>query len=212
LLSGFGLGASATALDGSAAALSGAAAELAAAATGGAVKDVAKTAIGTGAPAAAASIWAARGLMAVPYVAAGAVAAGALWDMHQNVVDNGFEGMSLNDRAKAMRGGLSIRGVYRRAFGYDEMNSPEVTPTMTYGTGVGGGGAAPAQVTGTVTGEGKMDITVNAGSSLIEIARQAQATIQLAGRINSNGPGSLGLSSPDAAAPAPSTGGATGSW
>ena len=54
-----------------------------------------------------------------------------------------------------------------------------------------------------VTGEGKLVLEVNAGSSLIDVVRRAEAAIKLAGQVNSNGPGSTGTSSPDAAAPAP---------
>jgi hypothetical protein len=57
------------------------------------------------------------------------------------------------------------------------------------------------EVSGTVTGEEKLDVTVNASSTLIDIAKRAEAAIRLAGQINSNGPGSVGRSSPDAAAP-----------
>ncbi|QOZ09544.1 hypothetical protein [Bradyrhizobium sp. CCBAU 51765] len=76
--------------------------------------------------------------------------------------------------------------------------APGVTDTMTYGTGAG---QVTAQVTGEVHGTGKFDINVNAGSSLIEVVRRAEAVIALAGHISSNGPGSTGKSSPDAAAP-----------
>ncbi|WP_035715007.1 hypothetical protein [Bradyrhizobium genomosp. I (2014)] len=76
--------------------------------------------------------------------------------------------------------------------------APGVTDTMTYGTGAN---QVTAQVTGEVHGTGKFDINVNAGSSLIEVVRRAEAVIALAGQISSNGPGSTGKSSPDAAAP-----------
>jgi hypothetical protein len=59
------------------------------------------------------------------------------------------------------------------------------------------------EISGTVTGEGKLDVTFNAGSTLIDVVKRAEAAIALAGKINSNGPGSLGRSSPDAAAPPP---------
>ena len=78
---------------------------------------------------------------------------------------------------------------------------PEVSPTMTYGTGVAGDKPMTTQVSGTVTGEGKFDLTVNAGSSLIDVVKRAEAAMQLSGTINSSGPGSLGHSSPDANAP-----------
>jgi hypothetical protein len=169
------------------------------AAGGGTVKDAAK-----GLPAAAATGGASilgRIVTAVPYVAAGAVTAAALWDMHQNIVDNGMMGMPLNDRLKKTGGFPTINGAYRRAFLQDRLGStPEVSPTMTYGTGVGGDKSV--SVSGTVTGEGKIVLDINAGSSLIDVAKRAEAAIKLSGSINSNGAGSLGHSSPDAAAPA----------
>ena len=211
IFSGFGLGASATALDGSAAALSAAAAELSGAAgVGAAAKTAGATAAGGGL---ASSIWK-YGVAGAPYVAGAAIIGAGLWGLHQNVVDNHFEGMSLNNRLKATGGFPTIRGAYRRAFLQDEFgSSPEVTPTMTYGTGVGGDKSVT--VSGTMTGEGKLEVQFNAGSSLIDIANRAEAAIKLAGTVNSSGPGSLGQSSPDANAPAPvnqSPAGATGAW
>jgi hypothetical protein len=50
---------------------------------------------------------------------------------------------------------------------------------------------------------GTADVTFTASSELISIVNQAKQVIQLAGQLNSNGPGSTGRSSPDAAAPAP---------
>ena len=48
---------------------------------------------------------------------------------------------------------------------------------------------------------------------MINVVKRAEAAINLAGRIQSNGPGSLGHSSPDAAAPAPKAStGASGAW
>jgi hypothetical protein len=192
LYTGFGLSTSAAALDGSAAALSAAAAELGAAAAGGTAKDLAKTAAGAG------GIWAGAAAAAPWLVAGGGLLAGG-YMLHQNVVDNNFQDMSLNDRLKATGGFPTIRGAYRRAMMGDALSSPELSPTTTYGTGVGGDKSV--SVSGTVTGEGKVAVEVNAGSSLIDVVKRAEAAIQLAGSINSSGPGSLGRSSPDAAAP-----------
>ena len=50
-------------------------------------------------------------------------------------------------------------------------------------------------------GEGKLAIDINAGSSLIDVVRRAEAVIKMSGQINANGVGSTGKSSPDAAAP-----------
>jgi hypothetical protein len=204
LFSGFGLGASATALDGSAAALSAAAAELSGAAATGAAKNIASTAAGAGGL--GSTLWAA-GATAAPWVAGAAGLGLGLYALHKNVEDNGFDGMTLGDRLRAQGGNPSPRAAYRRAFLQDELGpEPEVTPTMTYGTGVGGDKTVTAEVSGNVTGEAKLGIDVNAGSSLIDVVKRAEAAIQLAGTINSAGPGSLGHSSPDANAPSPSAG------
>ncbi|WP_128931880.1 hypothetical protein [Bradyrhizobium zhanjiangense] len=99
-----------------------------------------------------------------------------------------------------------MRDVYRRAFGYgDNALAPELSPTMTYGTGIAGdkAGSQHVDVSGQVTGDGKLAVEVNAGSSLLDVVRRAEAAIRLAGTINSSGPGSLGHSSPDASAPSP---------
>src|SRR4051794_4349335 len=111
-----------------------------------------------------------------------------------------------------------MRDLYRREWGYgDNSIAPEISPTMTYGTGVGGDKAAETHVTGTVDGVAKVELTINAGSSRLDVVKQAQAAVRLSGTINSSGPGSTGLSSPDATAPAPrpptgTSGGASGSW
>lgn len=215
LMNGFGLGTSAVALDGSAAALSAAAAELSAAAgVGAAAKGAATTAAAGGLGSA---IWTA-GAAAAPWAAGAAGIAGGLYAMHKSVTDAGYDGLTSGERLRLQRGG-SMRDVYRRAFGYgDNTLAPELSDTMTYGTGVGGDkGPQHVDVSGQVTGDGKMQVEVNAGSSLLDVVRRAEAAIQLSGTINSSGPGSLGHSSPDAAAPSPrpSTGtspGAGGSY
>jgi hypothetical protein len=126
----------------------------------------------------------------------------------------GYDGLNINSPMLTKARGGSIRDAYRRAFNDDRarmgiplmgggLDSPELSPTMTYGTGVGGDKSI--SVSGTVTGEGKMEVTVNAGSSLLDVVKQAEAAIKLSGNVNSNGAGSLGHSSPDAAAPAPAS-------
>ncbi|RJF69598.1 phage tail tape measure protein [Rhodopseudomonas palustris] len=63
-----------------------------------------------------------------------------------------------------------------------------------------------AELTGSaeVSGEAKLKIVVEAGSSLLRVVEQAQNTaVKLQGQLNTNGPGSTGKSSPDAAAPSP---------
>lgn len=200
ILGGFGLSSSALALDGSAAALTAAAAELSAATGVGAV---AKTAATTAATAGAGSaIWAA-GAAAAPWVAGAAGVAGGLYAMHKSVEDAGYDGLTSGQRLTLQRRG-SMRDLYRREWGYgDNSIAPEMSPTMTYGTGVGGDKGQHVDVSGQVDGAAKLDLTVNAGSSLLDVVRRAEAAIKLSGTINSSGPGSLGHSSPDASAPSP---------
>ncbi|WJR74921.1 hypothetical protein [Bradyrhizobium sp. NP1] len=196
LLTGFGLPSASVQLSGSAAALSAAAAELSAAAGVGAAAKGATVATAAG----GAGIWAA-GAAALPWVAAGAGVAGGLYAMHKQVEDAGYDGLTSGERLRRQRG--SMRDVYRRAFGYDELSGPELSPTMTYGTGVGGDKQVTAQLTGSADVHGEAKITVEASSTLLQIARDAQNAIRLVGTLNANGPGSLGHSSPDAIAPAP---------
>ncbi|OKO76359.1 hypothetical protein, partial [Bradyrhizobium sp. NAS96.2] len=150
------------------------------------------------------ALWGA-GVAALPWVAAGTATAGGLWAMHQSVQDAGYEGLTSGERLRRQRGG-SMRDMYRRAWGYPMISEvPEVSPTMTYGTGVGGGtgGKVDVGVQGEVHGEVENKLIVEAGSSLLEVVKQAQAAITIAGSLNTNGVGSLGQSSPDAAAPPP---------
>ena len=63
------------------------------------------------------------------------------------------------------------------------------------------GGSSSGTLSGQVTGQGEMTVKVEAGSSLLEAAEQAKAAFKMSGNIHSNGPGSLGQSSPDANAP-----------
>lgn len=63
----------------------------------------------------------------------------------------------------------------------------------------GGSSSGTLGVTGQVSGEAKL--TVNAGSALLDVVQRAENAIKLSGNIHSNGPGSLGQSSPDANAP-----------
>ena len=117
--------------------------------------------------------------------------------MHEAQKDAGYTGMTSGQRMRLQRGG-SMADTYRRAWGY---SSPMMTDTMTYGTGAPGDKSVA--VTGNVTGQGKLAIEINAGSSLLDVVKRAEAAISLAGTIGSNGPGSTGRSSPDAAAPSP---------
>jgi hypothetical protein len=83
---------------------------------------------------------------------------------------------------------------------------------MTYGTGVSGDKSLSVSVSGSVQGQGEVTVKVEAGSTLVQVVEQAKATLRLAGTLNSNGPRSLGHSSPDAVAPLPQTGGSSGAW
>jgi hypothetical protein len=53
-----------------------------------------------------------------------------------------------------------------------------------------------------VHGEAQVKVIVEAGSSLLEVKRMAETAMKIAGSLSSNGVGSTGKSSPDAAAPA----------
>jgi hypothetical protein len=150
----------------------------------------------------ASTFWTA-GAAAAPWIAVGAGIAGGLYAMHKSVEDAGYDGLTSGQRLTLQRRG-SMRDLYRREWGYgDNSIAPEISPTMTYGTGVGGDKGGHVDVSGQVSGEAKMALEVNAGSSLLDVVRRAEAAIQLAGTINSSGPGSLGHSSPDASAPSP---------
>jgi len=70
------------------------------------------------------------------------------------------------------------------------------------GWGGGGGQPASAQVTGTVQGEVTVTQRVEPSPYLVSIIEDAKRAAKVVGQLNSNGPGSLGHSSPDAAAPA----------
>jgi hypothetical protein len=91
--------------------------------------------------------------------------------------------------------------------------SPELSPSMTYGTGLGrDAGPVTATLVGSaeVSGEAEVKVVVEAGSSLLQVVEQARRiNMDLRGSVNANGPGSAGKSSPDASAPAT---GASGAW
>ena len=207
LASGFGLTASAAALD-------GAAVQLISAATimkGGPVSEAIKNTAATGTAAAGGGLWAA-GAAALPWLAAGGSVAASLGVMRLATQDAGYDGMKSGERMTKQRGG-SMRDTYRKTWGYDGVSGPEVSQTMTYGTGAGGnGGPLTATLTGSadVKGEAQVTVKVEAGSSLLQVVEQAKSALKLAGTLNANGPGSVGKSSPDARSN-PSVG-ASGLW
>jgi len=204
LMNGFGLGASATALDGSAAALSAAAAELSAASGGKLAGDLLGKGAGFGAGALAGGV--------VPAAAAASLLlpAWAGWEAYQTnkqlpagTMPSGIAGGD-GDMAWAAQWAEAKNS--RPIF-----PSPGITQSMLYGTGHDA--EIQAQLSGSAEVHGEAKLTVEASSTLIQIAKQAQDAIRLIGTLHANGPGSLGHSSPDAAAPPPaSTGGATGDW
>lgn len=59
--------------------------------------------------------------------------------------------------------------------GSEDIEAPKVSPTTTYDTGVGGehSSSLNVNVAGTVANQAGIKLTVEAGSSLIQIARQA---------------------------------------
>ncbi|MGY4472848.1 hypothetical protein [Bradyrhizobium sp. USDA 3364] len=219
LTTGFGLPASAVALDTSAGALSAAAAELSAAALGGKVANAAAVpaAVATGAgvgTGARASIWAAGArAIPLPLLVPSAAAAGAWWLTGGDQGRGTWWAPSDPETAKRRRRhGETIRQAYRDRFleddrrwgiGGDSYAAPELTPTMTYGTGVGNDrGQVTATLTGSAEVHGEAKLIVEAGSELLSIVQEAKQAIKLAGQLNTSGPGSTGKSSPDAAAPA----------
>jgi hypothetical protein len=197
---------SAALLDASAAALTAAAAKLAGGAT------LAQVAGGGAAGAAAkgggvlSKAWPAVA-GALPFLGVAGLGAGAYFAAEAANDYSGITRESTRERQRKQRAKYNWWGKYSPDGA--GMAAPEVSPTMTYGTGVGGDKQVSVTVTGEVSGEGKVVLEINAGSSLLDVVKRAEAAIKLAGQVNSNGPGSTGKSYPDAAAPArPSTGAA----
>jgi hypothetical protein len=221
LMGGFGLSASAIALDGAAAALTGAAAALGgpAAVAKGVAPAAATGGIGS-------ALWA-GGAAALPWAGGAAAIGGSMLALRASVDSAGYDGMTSGERMTQQRKG-SIGQMFRRDWNQDrrrlgipltggfDSSMPMVGQSWTYGTGVGGGGGGQltANVTGNVEGEAQVTVKVEAGSSLLQVVEQAKSAMKLAGSLNTNGAGSTGKSSPDAAAPARPSGntGASGSW
>jgi len=222
LWNGFGLSASAVALDGAAAALTGAAVTL----KGGGVATAASTAAGgaaAGGAAGGAAGWGARlaamGGAAVPFLTnpitmAGGVAVGGLAGARLiSYLDP--EGASQEATLRA-RNAARRRGGMTEAFNSDRarLGLPSLGAAPAWPAMIGGGHIpTPAQLTGSaeVHGEASIKVEVQASSSLLQIVEtMRQVPIGLSGMYNANGPGSVGKSSPDAAAPQNSWGGAVG--
>lgn len=85
------------------------------------------------------------------------------------------------------------------------LRAPEVTPSMTFGTGVGGAtrGNDLITVQGTVDGTATISLKLDPSKYLVNIIEKAEAVVQMSGALHNkaNGPGSVGRSSPDTAAP-----------
>jgi prophage tail gpP-like protein len=103
-------------------------------------------------------------------------------------------------RMRRQRGGRSLREYLRHEWGYDQSSAPEVSPTMTWAPVSVETKQVVAQLQGSAEVAGEAKIVVEAGSSLLDVVRQAQEAIRLSGKLNVNGPGSPGLSAPDTAA------------
>lgn len=216
LTTGGGLTASAVALDSSAAALTAAAVKLG----GGSIAGTAASA--AGGSAAAAGIWGkiGRPLLMGGSAVAGAAALGFLgYEAYQNfptltpegekkrIDQQGREEYARRQRARGM---FFSSEIGNRNLDQRLMGSPELTRTMTYGTGVGGQLNATLTGSAEVHGQAEVKVTVEAGSTLLQVVEQSKRlNMDLRGSVNANGPGSAGKSSPDAAAPAT---GASGAW
>jgi hypothetical protein len=175
VLGGFGLKSSAAALDGSAAALTAAAEALGGAGVAG---KVAKAAEGA-APAAAASVFT-RGAMAIPYVGAAAGLGYGLYQLHEAAEEN--HGTTVHER----RG--SRTDIYRRAFN-EERAALGLPPIADPNRPV----QAELHGEAEVKGEAKVTIEIPGFGT-------RDVRVPLKGTVNANGPGSLGVSSPDAGA------------
>jgi hypothetical protein len=209
LMTGFGLPAASVELPTSAAALTAAAAEL----SGAAVVQKGGTAAAAAAGGFGSKIWGA-GAAALPFLGAAGLGAGAYY-----LAESANERQGLTKEAHRARvNRLASKNNWFNWWGNDaDAGGPTVTDTMTYGTGVGGDRSLTATLTGSadVKGEVTGRFEVVPGSALMSLVESVQQMkIGLSGTLNANGPGSLGHSSPDAAAPAPkpSTGGASGAW
>lgn len=175
VLGGFGLKSSAAALDGSAAALTAAAEALGGAGVAGKAARAAEGA----APAAAASVFA-RGAAAIPYVGAAVGLGVGLYQLHEEAVEN--HGTTVHER----RG--SRTDIYRKAFNEERaaLGLPLIADPNK---------PVQAELHGQAEVKGEAKVTIE-----IPGVGSRDVRIPLKGTVNANGPGSLGVSSPDAAA------------
>lgn len=208
LMGGFGLSASAIALDASAAALTAAAGALGAPGVAGKAATAAVAAGGAGT--AGGALWGA-GAAALPWLSGAAAVGGGVFALRKSVEDAGYVGLTSGERMRRQRGG-SMRDTYRKAWGYPT-GMPTLSDTAADGAGVGGDKSVSANVTGDVKGQVEGKFVVEAGSGLLAVVESVkQMQIEVRGALRNsggNGPGSTGRSSPDAGAPSV---GASGSW
>jgi hypothetical protein len=113
------------------------------------------------------------------------------------------------------RRGTALSGMSARAGG-PFIPLPMADPRKTFGEMPPvqslEGATVQATLTGSADVHGELKVEVTAGSALLAIVQKAESLVaKLTGSLNANGPGSLGHSSPDAAAPKPDTG-ASGNW
>jgi hypothetical protein len=175
---GFGLPASAVALDGSAAALTAAAGALSAAA--GSNHAAASAAAGTG---------------------AAATAGGAGITMGATLLRGGPVGaaiLGLDFMKRDSESGNGWRSWLRGKFGISDDHEP--APWQPGGAWSGSNGQpVQAELHGQADVKGELTVKVEPSSELLRIVDQAKKA-SLSGTVRANGPGSLGVSSLDAAA------------
>ncbi|WP_438278075.1 phage tail tape measure protein [Nitrobacter sp.] len=183
LAGGFGLSASAVALDGAAAALTAAAGVMGGKGIAG---DLAGK-VGAGKTAAAAAggsvfskAWGA-GALALPYLGPAAVGAGAYFGAEYLNDASGITRESTRERHRRQAAKYNWYGKY-----IGDHDASLLGPEK---------GTTP--VSGDVHGQAEVTVKLDGGSFIQSVAR---AVMKLTGTISSNGPGSAGLSSPDAGA------------
>jgi hypothetical protein len=186
LAGGFGLSSSAVALDASAAALTAAAGAL----SGGKVAGSVASAAGA---AASGGIWG-KAAMGAAVLGVAGVGVGAYYAAEGANDASGITRESTRARHRRQAAKYNWYGKYIGDQSGGAFGSPEMSSTMTYGTGVAGDRAVT--VSGEVHGQAEVTVKLDAGF----VQATARAVMKLIGGVGSNGPGSAGHSSPDATA------------
>ena len=176
---GFGLNASAAALDQSAAALTAAAARLAAVGAAGGAMETAKGVAKAGAPAAASAGFWARGAAALPFTTAIGLPALLLAASYPLTQDANNPGAGESRRARGK--GLRDATIASYNADRDRMGIPRL-------------GSAPTEVTGTAEVKGEIKIEVEDK----RVTVKGGDSVWVSGDLPLHGPGSVGKSSPDA--------------